>query len=237
MAARVRLGFEYTQHSSTATTMALTLHILTGPMYSSKSSRLLSILNSHSALLKRTIKPSVDTRAPGLIKSRTGSQHRADFSVQSLSSVPLPSASTPSTLYAIDEVQFFDDLLSFHDDFFNTARQVGGSHSLLLAGLDLDFNRRPFGKLLELATRSIIHSEVTRSNGEVVVTADTVIVERLSAKCSFITTASRGGGGGERCNAPAVFSQRIAGGDSLVLIEGEGEGSYAPYCHKHHQAI
>jgi thymidine kinase len=154
--------------------------------------------------------------------------------VQSLSSVPLPSASAPSTLYAIDEVQFFEDLLTFHDDFFNKARQVGGSHTLLLAGLDLDFNRRPFGKLLELATRSIIHSEVTRSNVDVVGTADTVIVERLSARCSFITTTSRGG---ERCNAPALFSQRIAGGDSLVLIEGEGEGRYAPYCHRHHQVI
>jgi thymidine kinase len=214
--------------------MAVSLHILTGPMYSAKSSRLLSILNSHSALIKRAIKPSVDTRAPGYIKSRNGQEHLADFSVHSLSAVPLPTVSTPSTLYAIDEAQFFDDLLPFHDDFLKTARQVGGSHTLVIAGLDLDFNRRPFGKLLELAKRSILHSEETNSR---VVTADYVFIERLSARCSFKTS------GGDVCNAPALFSQRIAGGgDAIVLIEegSEGEGGggrYAPYCHKHHHVI
>jgi len=224
----------------------LTLHILTGAMYSSKSSRLLSILHTHSLNQNRkkiiTIKPLLDTRSPGKIASRTGESYIADFSVQSLSSIPLPNASSPDTIYGIDECQFFQDLIPFHDNFFTTARQNGGNHTLVLAGLDLDFNKRPFGSLLELATRSLLHSTIMNKTSSAIsvaapvapVIADEVIIERLSARCMYQKED------GQMCNAPALFSQRLSGGNlSIVLIEGgkEGEGGYAPHCERHHRLV
>jgi len=224
----------------------LTLHILTGAMYSSKSSRLLSILKTHSLNQNQkkiiTIKPLIDTRSPGKIASRTGESYRADFSVQRLSSIPLPNLNSPNTIYGIDECQFFQDLIPFHDNFFTQARKIGGNHTLILAGLDLDFNKKPFGSLLDLATRSLLHSTIiNKTSSEISVAApvapviaDEVIIERLSARCMYQKED------GQMCNAPALYSQRLSGGnESIVLIEGgkEGEGGYAPHCERHHRLV
>jgi thymidine kinase len=114
---------------------------------------------------------------------------------------------------AVDEAQFFTDLLEFC-----TAAADGEAKRVILAGLDGDFRRRRFGQVLDL-----------------VPLADSIT--KLSAICTYCredAAAAAGGGaaGGGRA-APAVFSLRIAGDPAAQELVG-GADKYAPVCRRHY---
>ena len=92
--------------------------IFVGPMWSGKTSRLISAVVAQRPRFARVrvIKHAIDTRAPqSLIVARTGLQQQADLCVADLRDVRV-SAADPPTLFAVDEAQFFGDgLLDFFE--------------------------------------------------------------------------------------------------------------------------
>jgi thymidine kinase len=146
-------------------------------------------------------KPKVDTRtASSTIESRNGTAFHGVVAFDSLDDVPV----TENALIAVDEAQFFDSsLLRLHTRVQNT---IGST--LVVAGLDRDFQREPFGHVLELAEMI-----VSTSGGQ---------VHMLRAPCHV-----------EGCEAPAPYTKRIAQADSQILIGGSE--SYVPACLHHHR--
>ena len=122
--------------------------------------------------------------------------------------------------------QFFDgsDLLTFAAAVLQPGDvKTAGSSLLVVAGLDLDFARRPFGGVLRLAHAAL--EQASDARGDALSTAD-VAIHRLSARCSR-------GPPGAPCGSQAPFSQRLrAGGVDTVLVGG-GE-FYQPSCAVHH---
>lgn len=190
--------------------MAARLTIYCGPMWAAKSHLLLMELGKLRAAGARavTIKPRIDTRAGGAIASRTGLRTPADYLATDLAQVTVDDG----VVYALDEAQFFDrSLLTFWE-------RVRGTRSsrMLVAALDLDYARKPFGHVLELA-KTALQTDVP------------VVIHRLAAECAW-----RGAGEPAPCGCPAPYTQRlVAGGTDTVRI-GNGE-FYRPACPAHHQ--
>lgn len=188
------------------------LQLYFGPMWSGKTSRLLQVVDGTREHYGRVVvvKHAVDTRCAGVVRSRTGLVLPADVVVESLDGVP----AAPATLYAVDEGQFFgDSLLRF---WHRVAAHP--SSSLVVAGLDLDYRREPFGAMLALAHAAL---------GQ----AEPVTIRRLAARCSHAATAADGTPCW--CGAPAVYSQRLSGGGAATIAVG-GSDKYQPACAKHH---
>ncbi len=148
------------------------------------------------------LKPEIDTRAaPGTIESRNGIVLHGVQAVSSLDNVPV----SENALLAVDEAQFFDSsLLRLHD----RVQSTPGS-ALIVAGLDRDFRREPFGHILDLAKRIVM-----QSGGQ---------VHMLRAPCHV-----------KGCKSPAPYTKRIVQADSQILIGGCE--SYVPACLHHHNA-
>jgi thymidine kinase len=196
------------------------LRVFFGPMWSGKTNRLIESVDRAADAFSRVciIKHSIDTRHPTAVVARTGLSLPATLATADLASVPR----LPGTLYAVDEAQFFGmELLPFAA----AVLQQEGS-ALVVAGLDLDFARKPFGAVLQLAQHSL-DPGCQFSGVE-------LSVQRLAARCSF--REARGGdshGAAVACSRPALFSQRLhAGGLGTVLVGG-GE-FYQPACGLHH---
>ena len=99
--------------------------VFLGPMWSGKTSRLISAIVAQRPRFARVrvIKHAIDTRAPAaLLVARTGLQQQADLCVADLRDVPV-SAADPPTLFAVDEAQFFGDGLL---DLFERVAACGG---------------------------------------------------------------------------------------------------------------
>ena len=150
-------------------------------------------------------KPAVDTRAESSkIVSRNGSSIEGVLSLESLDGVA--TALRPNTLVAVDEAQFFDSsLLRLH----GSVQETPGC-MLVVAGLDRDFRRQPFGHVIDLAQNIITGSGAGR-------------VHMLRTSCYV-----------EGCTTPAAYSLRTIRDDSQILI-GDCD-SYVPACPKHHNA-
>lgn len=150
-------------------------------------------------------KPAVDTRAESSkIVSRNGSSIEGVLALDSLDGVA--SALRPNTLVAVDEAQFFDSsLLRLHDSVHQTPGCM-----LVVAGLDRDFRRKPFGHVIELAQKIVTGPGAGR-------------VHMLRTSCYV-----------EGCTTPAAYSLRTIRDDKQILI-GDCD-SYMPACPKHHSA-
>lgn len=155
--------------------------------------------------------PGSSLGSAGSIVSRTGLSLAADARVASLCGAGGAAAPAPGHLYLVDEAQFLPpgDLQAY----WAAVEAAGGS--LAVAGLDLDFARRPFGGVLALARDALSGSSPCR-------------IERLSARC----THSRGGA----CGAPALFSQRLRRGAACAegVVAVGGAELYQPACARHH---
>ena len=148
-------------------------------------------------------KPAVDTRTEiSSIASRNGSSVKGARALDSLDCVS--AELKPNTLVAVDEAQFFDEsLLRLHD----CVQSMPGC-TLIVAGLDRDFRREPFGHVLDLAER------IVKGPGS-------GHVHMLRAPCYVAD-----------CEMPAAYTLRTVSDDSKILI-GSSE-SYTPACPKHH---
>lgn len=126
----------------------MSLDIIIGPMFSGKSSRILSIVSRYEAIKTPilVIKHSSDTRYEyGETDIVTHDQRRipcistADlFQDRVLNRIGL------YQVIIVDEAQFFGSLLPFAEHIVDTLGK-----NLYLVGLDGDSNRRKFGELLD----------------------------------------------------------------------------------------
>ena len=126
------------------------LTVITGPMFSGKSEELLRRIKRAKivGIPILVVKPKVDTRTNATIKSRSGYSCRA--SKVGTSKEILKRVRPKHRIIFIDEAQFFDtDLPQVVIRLLRSGRRV------VVSGLDLDFQEKPFviiGQLLCLAT-------------------------------------------------------------------------------------
>jgi len=189
------------------------LRVLTGPMFSGKTTRLLQAVRAaqdgfESRLVAKWARDERAGRAA--IGTHDGAVWCAGVqSVGNLDELALPPAPRGRLLVAVDEAQFFgDDLVRL----WLRVRQRDAERAspdrrdlLVVAGLDLDFRRQRFGRVLDLvdATASCPDAQV----------------ERLVARCA-------------QCGAPAPFSMRTFASEDQVLVGGAD--AYEAVCEAHH---
>jgi thymidine kinase len=142
------------------------LEVITGSMFSGKSEELLRRLRR--ALIAgqkiQVFKPKVDTRSS---TDRVVTRDQREVDATSVpDSVEMRRLLEPDAeVVAVDEAQFFDDgLVPLVEELADQGRRV------IVAGLDLDFRRRPFGPmpvLLSLAERvDKVHAVCIQCGGE-----------------------------------------------------------------------
>jgi thymidine kinase len=153
---------------------------------------------------------------------------KADHTIDDLNLVTVQS----SVLYAIDEIQFYNDsILGFVERVL-----LQPTAAIIMSGLDLDYRRKEFGFGLKMARR-VLESHESCS------------VHRLAAKCAcpvgVAHTSNRSDNLHHRavCSNPAPYTQRLLATEtqgpsiannvqSQVLI---GDAWYQPACSLHHQ--
>ncbi len=120
-----------------------TINVIYGPMFSKKSYNLISIIEATKAENHkyRVFKHLKDTRSDGCITSRKKYKSHPAESIASFSDIK--SLSGIEYIF-IDEGQFFDNLV----DFCIIAKNKG--IQIYVAGLDLKFNKEPFGDMPKL---------------------------------------------------------------------------------------
>jgi thymidine kinase len=124
------------------------IEVITGGMFSGKSEELLRRLRRAAIARQRVqvFKPATDVRAsPELVMTRDN-RHVEALSVAT--SEELAARIEPAAqVVGIDEAQFFDlGLVEVVDRLADSGRRV------IVAGLDLDYRRRPFGPMPALLT-------------------------------------------------------------------------------------
>lgn len=162
------------------------IEVICGPMFSGKSEELIRRV-TRSQIARRpvqTFKPSVDVRyADKEVVSH--SQMRADAQPVGDSDSLLHSVEDRTEVIGIDEAQFFDvGLVEVCDRLADAGKQI------IVAGLDLDYLRRPFEPVPTLCGRA-------------------EYVSKMLAVC-------------HRCGGPALFTQRIARSEDLVVLGAQG---------------
>ena len=126
----------------------MSLELIIGPMFAGKTSALQSIIRRHEALGIKCVvyKPQKDDRYGEnyFIYSHDKTRISA-LPVTYLKQQALNSAYTDAKLIVVEEGQFFDDLY----DFVIKAVEHDMKH-VVVAGLDGDRFRKPFGQILQL---------------------------------------------------------------------------------------
>jgi thymidine kinase len=119
------------------------IEIIIGPMFSGKSTELLRRTSRLEAIGKNIlyINHAFDTRTDDYIQTHSNTKKFANklHNLFDIDTCDLENAD----VIAIDESQFFNDLYSFvlHCEKINK--------HIIIAGLDGDYNRKPFGQILE----------------------------------------------------------------------------------------
>lgn len=119
------------------------IELIIGPMFSGKTTELLKRIATAETERKSSVilKPLIDTRSPD-IQTHTGISHAAVI-YQEL--CPHINECMQYDVIGIDEGQFFHDILEFSKALATAGKLV------VIAGLDGDYLRRPFGQIPELA--------------------------------------------------------------------------------------
>jgi thymidine kinase len=119
------------------------IDIILGPMFSGKSTELIRRTSRLEAIGKNIlyINHSNDTRTDDYIQTHSNTKKLAK-KLNKLFDIDINELNN-SDIIAIDEAQFFDDLYSFviYCEKYNK--------DVIIAGLDGDYNRKPFGQILE----------------------------------------------------------------------------------------
>lgn len=126
----------------------MSLSIILGPMFSGKSSHLLSMIHKYKAIDSPMfiITSSHDTRyKEGSIVNHNQDSFPADVAVSLLYNVKSNTKFFESNVIIIEEAQFYVDLVSFVLECVEVYEK-----NVILAGLDGDVHRKPFGKILDL---------------------------------------------------------------------------------------
>lgn len=128
------------------------IEVICGPMYSGKTEEL--IRRVRRAFIARqdvlVFKPKLDTRSTEIVLSHNGDKHAAyeiAYAYEAIGYATLPF--TGYTVIAFDEAQFFD--ASIVPTVLELAEM---GNRVIVAGLDMDFRREPFGYMPELICRA-----------------------------------------------------------------------------------
>ncbi len=112
------------------------LTVLSGPMFAGKTDTLITIASAISDNDRRVYYPEIDTRyEAGYVTAHNGRKILAEPVDLQLSRV------VAAKNVFIDEAQFLTNLEAFE----RVLRLVVGGSNVILAGLDLDYQGRPFG--------------------------------------------------------------------------------------------
>jgi thymidine kinase len=122
----------------------MSLELIIGPMFSGKTSRIVSIVSRYQALgiPVLVINHGLDTRYSQQSVSTHDGRKIPSISVFDLSDID-PALLEKYKVLIVDEAQFFKYLVPFVEDMVDTKHK-----DVVLVGLDGDINRRPFGELL-----------------------------------------------------------------------------------------
>lgn len=127
------------------------VELIVGPMFAGKSTMLLKLVRQNQSNGTRVllVKPAVDTRyTAGMVSTHTGDSLpcKTVTSLESLrASLDEESAWESISTIAIDEAQFFPDLVDFVVEAADLHHKT-----VLVAGLDSDFQRKRFGQVHDL---------------------------------------------------------------------------------------
>jgi thymidine kinase len=131
------------------------IELIIGPMFAGKSTELIRRVRRYSRTRKNclVIKYKADTRySVESVSTHDRVEHRAE-SCSELKEVD--HLLEGMDVVAIDEGQFFPDLLNFSDRVANSGRIV------IIACLDADFLRKPFGDVCNLVPRAELITKLT----------------------------------------------------------------------------
>ena len=158
------------------------IEIILGSMYSGKSTELIRRLSRYDAIGKETllINHLLDTRTGDSVKTHSNIIKNAVKTDTLMSLIHLPEYKNRFVI-GIDEAQFFPDLLEF-------VRYSELDKIIIISGLDGDYNRKPFGQILEC-----------------IPLCDSVV------KLTAMDMISKDG-------TPGIFTKRISKNDNQVLI-------------------
>ena len=122
------------------------LEIIIGPMFSGKTSELIRRINRHSAIGKAAIiiNSLKDSRCGEEIKTHDNLRVCA-LKVPNLASPAIKNTIDCVDVVAIDEAQFFDDLIPFVRWCLYSLKK-----HVIIAGLNGDFKQRRFGDIIDL---------------------------------------------------------------------------------------
>lgn len=161
--------------------MSLALYI--GPMFAGKSTTILGVIRRNTCIHKKTmcITSSLDSRVSNAIQSHDNESYPATAVPALLPMIKTAEFHDANTV-VIEEAQFFPDLKAF------ALSAVEDYHKeVVVVGLDGDYDRKPFGQILDLIPY-----------------CDSV--QKLTALCI------RCGNG-----TPALFSSRNGGGPQVMI--------------------
>ena len=118
------------------------IDIILGSMYSGKSTELLRRLSRYDAIDQHTllINHTYDTRTGESVKTHSNMVKDA-IKIDSLMKLLDMDVFKKSFVIGIDEAQFFPDLLEF-------VKYCEKNKTVIISGLDGDYNREPFGQIL-----------------------------------------------------------------------------------------
>lgn len=120
------------------------IHIIFGPMFSGKSSEMIRLMRRHTIARKKclVIKYSLDTRY-AVDEVATHDRFKMDATPAVCLEDVLAEAMKHDVI-GVDEGQFFPDVVEFSEQLANAGKTV------VIAALDGTFQRKPFGRVLEL---------------------------------------------------------------------------------------
>ena len=159
------------------------LEIILGCMFSGKSTELIRRTTRYKAIGKKVllINHKNDTRTDSSVKTHSNIKENA-LKVDSLMPIIKKQEFIESDVIGIDEAQFFNDLYDFVVDIEKHNKTI------IVAGLDGDFMRKPIGQILFLIP---LCDEVTK-------------LTAMDMK--------------DKDGTPAIFSKRIVADDSQVVV-------------------
>ena len=159
------------------------IELIIGPMFSGKSTELLRRISRYEAIGKNIllINSILDTRTDDSVKTHNNNIKKA-IKVNNLKDILQNQEYLNADILGIDESQFFSDLL----EFVKIAEKT--NKTIIIAGLDGDSNREPFGDILKC---------IPLCNS----------VDKLSGMCMV-----------KKDGTPSHFTKRIINSDQQTLI-------------------
>jgi thymidine kinase len=176
------------------------LKLIIGPMFSGKSTELIKLIRKFKCINKRifVVKPQIDVRYDKMNICTHNLEKETCHITNDLNTIKKHSDYSKAEVIIIEEGQFFDNLYEF------VTTELENKKSFIIAGLDGDYKRQPFGDMLNLIPLS---DEITK----------------LSALCKECCDGTQG-----------IFTKKIIVDDySDNVIEVGGEETYIPVCRKH----